>query len=603
MVTVFRDFGDKMDPHYRDISVVLDRIKKGKSKKQVEEIRNKVFLGEDYDKEKKALPFVVFAASKTKAVEVKKNGREPYLTHRLDESVIEHSGFFPLDFDDVDPVQKIEQLKKDPYIYAAWLGPSGTGVKALVKCPASIEHHDLYYNAFLDRYPELDPTSRNISRGTFESYDPDLYVNENSLVWDKQLTQEEHKKRKENTKNRRSMRVLATAVAMVRSSYDGIKHESLRNAAVLLGGYIATGRVQEEEAIKILEEEIAMKNPKDMDGARSTIRSGIDYGKSRPIHETKEIEKSQRFLRREDGSFDFLADDNEMDDYETAVINGTLEFGLPTGMNELNTHWLFKKHHIVWFGGLDNVGKSFFLWYLATLAAMLHGWKFLIYSAENENGHIRRKLKEFYIGKSLKIMSPEELQLANEFVKKHFKIMSASELHNVDEMLIKAEIVYDEGFEFDVFIAEPYNSILPMKDLEGHRNNLYTLNKMRVFKHDYASLWVADHVASEAARATDKDGYVKVPYKGQIDGGQVKSAKVDDFIMLHRLPNHPQEKYITQVHVQKIRDKETGGDHTDKDDPVKIQINMGYCGFTCNGVDPVEEYWKNERRRNMEGRN
>jgi hypothetical protein len=597
LVTIFSNFEDKMNPHYRAISHIFERIKEGKSKEQVELIRTKVFLGEDYDKEKKALPFVVFAAAKTKAVEVKKEGRKSYTSHRLDESVDQHSGLFPLDFDKVDVPQKIEQLKKDPYIYACWIGPSGTGVKAVVKCPPSIENHDLYYTAFLDRYPELDPTSRNISRGTFESYDPNIYINDTSLIWDKKLTEEQRKKNKEKEKNKRSVRILATAVAMVRASHDGNKHDALRNAGVLLGGYIATGRVDEQEAIKLLEEEIRMKNPKDFDAAKGTIRDGIDYGKNRPIQESKKIEKAQSFLRRSDGSYDFLADDEEMTDYELAVINGTLEFGLPTGINDLNTYWMFKKHHLVWFGGLDNVGKSFILWYLAVLAAMLHGWKFLIYSSENENGHLRRKLKEFYIGKSLKIMDDEELTMAHDFVKDHFRIMSSTEMHNIDEMLIKAEIIYDEGFEFDVFIAEPYNSFEPMKELDIHRNNLYNLNKMRVFKHEYASLWVADHVGSDAARAIDSEGYVRVPYKGQIDGGQVKGAKVDDFIMIHRIPNHPVERNVTQVHVQKIRDKETGGDHTDKESPVKIQINIGYCGFSCQGVDPVEEYWRAKKQK------
>jgi hypothetical protein len=591
-VTIFKNFGDKTNPYQYPIQKALQRIKGGKSKKLIELIRTKVFTGEEYDQDKKSLPFVVFAAATTQAVRVEKEGKEPYETHRLDESVTEHSGLFVLDFDDVDPTLKIEQLKKDPYIYACWLAPSGKGVKALVKCPPSIEAHDLYYTAFLDRYPELDPTSRNISRGTFESYDPDLYLNEKSLVWDKRMSAEEHKRKKEKEKNKRSVRVLATAVSMVRASYDGNKHESLRDAAVLLGGYIASGRVNEDEALKLLESEITLKKPKDMEGARKTIRDGIDYGKARPLHETKKIEKAQEFLRRDDGSYDFMADLQEMKDYEQAIVDGTLEMGLPTGINPLNEFWMFKKNHLVWFAGLDNVGKSFFVWYLAVLAAMHHGWRFLIYSSENDDGELRKKLKEFYIGKSVKVMDPEENSFAEEFVLKHFKIMASTEMHNVDEMLIKAEIVYDEGYEFDCFIAEPYNSFEPVRELDAHRNNLYNLNKMRVFKKQYASLWIADHVYSDAARATDKDGYIKVPYKSQVEGGQIKANKVDDFITVHRLVNHPERKNDTEVHVQKIRSRETGGGHTDKDLPVIVQMNMGYCGYSCNGIDPVYSYWR-----------
>ena len=174
--------------------------------------------------------------------------------------------------------------------------------------------------------------------------------------------------------------------------------------------------------------------------------------------------------------------------------------------------------------------------------------------------------------------------------------MASTETHGVEEMLIKAEIIYDEGFEFDCFIAEPYNSFEPVKELDSHSNNLYNLNKMRVFKKVYASLWIADHVHSAAARATGDDGYVRAPWKSQIEGGQIKANKADDFVILHRVYNNPQEKYNTQIHVQKIRDKETGGEPTDKDHPVIAQINIGYCGYSCNGVDPIAEYWKNKNK-------
>ncbi len=50
--------------------------------------------------------------------------------------------------------------------------------------------------------------------------------------------------------------MISTAVAMIRNSYDGMLLESLRDAAVLLGGYISTGRINESEAIKVLQEEI-----------------------------------------------------------------------------------------------------------------------------------------------------------------------------------------------------------------------------------------------------------------------------------------------------------------------------------------------------------
>lgn len=583
-VTIFENYGALQKPHIISLEKALDRIKIGKSKDKNIEIRRKVLAGEDYDIDKKNLPFVVFSAAET--IEVL--SKQGYMTHREDRCVSHHSGVFAIDFDKVDVLQKKEQLTKDPYILAVWIGPSGKSVKALVKCPPSIENHTLYYTAFLDRYPELDPTSRNIGRGQYESWDEGIWINWNSLVWDKKLTEEQRKKNKEKDENRRGKYILSTAVAMVRSSHDGNKHETLLKAANLLGGYIASGRVKEEEAVKILEEEIRAKNPKDLAGALKTISDGIGYGKIRPLTEAKKIEKSLQFLRREDGSYEFLASEEEMTEYELAVINGTLEMGLPTGLNWLNEHWMFKRHTIVFFGGIDNVGKSFVVWYLAVLAAKFHGWKFCIQSAENNDGELRKKLKEFFMGKSLKVASSEELLEAQEFYKDHFKIISSKNLHSMEDFLLKAELVFDEGFEFEVLIGEPWNSFDIPTSIDFHRNNLHCLNLMRVFKERYSSIWVCDHVGTQAARKKDKEGYVEVPWKSDIDGGTLKGSKTDDFIMVHRVINHPEKSNDTGIHVLKIKSRETGGSPTSKDNPVILKINKDYCGYSCNGIDPIK---------------
>ena len=583
-ITIFKTLGDKNSPHTISLQTALDRIRDGNSQVLVEKIRAKATAGQDYALEKKRLPFVVFSAQAVETI-ISNRGEA---TCRADECVVEHSGVFVLDFDSCDVDLKLEQLQSDPYIYAAWISPTATGVKALVQCPPSIDNHELYYTAFLDRYPELDPTSRNISRGTFESFDPDLYINQNALVWDKKLSEEDRRKAQAQQVNKRGTKILATAAAMVRASYDGTKHETLLKAANLLGGYIAAGRVDEQEAIKLLETEIRAKGPGDITTAQQTIQDGISHGKARPLLESKKIEKAQEYLRREDGSFEFLADDEEMTDYEIAVINGELKMGLPTGLNYLNKHWMFKEHTLVWFGGIDNVGKSFVVWYLAVLAAKFHGWKFCIQSAENGDGQLRKKIKEFFLGKSIKLADDEELTAAHDFVKKYFRIISSKQLHTLEDFLLKAELLYDEGFEFNVLIGEPWNSFDIPPAMDIYRNNLHCLNLLRVFKENYSSVWVADHVATTAARKRDKDGYVEVPWKSDIEYGQLKANKVDEFIMIHRLINHPELWNQTQIHIHKIKDVETGGSPTQKDEPVIIIMNQGMCGYSNNGQDPIK---------------
>ncbi len=79
-------------------------------------------------------------------------------------------------------------------------------------------------------------------------------------------------------------RALATAAQMIRLAPDGQKHNTLLRSARLMGGYISGGIILEQEAITMLQQEIAAKpNVQSLKLAEQTIRDGIAYGKAEPI--------------------------------------------------------------------------------------------------------------------------------------------------------------------------------------------------------------------------------------------------------------------------------------------------------------------------------
>jgi hypothetical protein len=228
------------------------------------------------------------------------------------------------------------------------------------------------------------------------------------------------------------------------------------------------------------------------------------------------------------------------------------------------------------------------VWYLAVLAAKNYGWRVLIHSAENSDGPVFKKLMEFYLGKSLKKADDEEIATAHTFVKAHFKIISSRQLLTVEDFLMRAELVYDEGWPFQLLIGEPFNAFNIVGE-NMYRSTLNSLNILRVFKENYGcAVWVTDHIVTGAARKKTKEGYTEVPWKTDVNEGQIKAAKADDFIILHRLINHPFDKNRLQFHVVKIKDIETGGFPTQKDDPVILEINNDYSGYTCNGRDAIK---------------
>ena len=175
-VTIFQNIRETDTPFFRDVHVILDRIKDGAgaTKELVKKIRLEKRKPERQEL-KKQLPAICFSGTFNK---------------RTDISLLEHSGLICLDFDGYlkqkELLQDKESLSKNKYVFAVFISPSGNGLKVLVKIPADAESHTLYFNS-LEKYfnsPYFDKTSKNISRVCYESYDPLISVNENSSIWD-----------------------------------------------------------------------------------------------------------------------------------------------------------------------------------------------------------------------------------------------------------------------------------------------------------------------------------------------------------------------------------------------------------------------------------
>jgi hypothetical protein len=173
-VTIFKNIRETATPFHREVSVVLQRIKDGASKELVKGIR------QEKDKSarnelKKKLPAICFSGLFTK---------------RNDNSITEHSGLICLDFDGYEKRKELladkERLSKSKYVYSVFISPSGNGLKALVKIPQDVDNHVNYFNSLENHFdsPYFDKTCKNVSRVCYESFDPLLYINETSSIWD-----------------------------------------------------------------------------------------------------------------------------------------------------------------------------------------------------------------------------------------------------------------------------------------------------------------------------------------------------------------------------------------------------------------------------------
>ena len=190
-VTIFKDINDTSHPHYKNVVDVLGAIKSGVYKDRIDAIRaeNDKSL---QNKMKEKLVSILFSSSKQDGVE---SGKHRSISYRTDRGVAEHSGLICIDLDKFEDEETMlftkNTLTLDKYVYSVFISPSGEGLKILVKIPKEIENHRAYFYGLKEHFNSeyFDDSCVNESRVCFISYDPDIYINENSIVFQKKKEQ------------------------------------------------------------------------------------------------------------------------------------------------------------------------------------------------------------------------------------------------------------------------------------------------------------------------------------------------------------------------------------------------------------------------------
>jgi len=569
-VTIFQDLYKKeaQDAHVVQIATALKRIQEGNSATKIEAIRNG---SKDF---KKTLPVVLFSGE---------------FKGRYDDALERHSKFIVLDFDHIDVAASKALLSTDPYVYSCWVSPSGDGLKALVKITNPERHRDhfralrTYFHKQYDL--EVDESGINESRACFESYDPEITVNEDSASFGAFATEKsESQVAVSKAGVYTDYQKINIASRLIRLCEDGEKHNTLLRAAKFCGGLIAAGRAEEDEAIRILTREIMKRDVDDEVQTLRTIRDGIEHGKLKPIHETMDEEKKmQREMAINDGDMSFIASDDEdfrwIDDY----ANGKIEVGLSTGDKDIDEFFRYKKEFTI-INGHSNVGKTTMVLYLMVNAAILHGWKWVVYSSENRTASLKKSLIQFAMNKSVRHMNHMERKRAYEWVGKHFTVISNKQVYSYGDIIVFLEKIMKQQ-EVDAVFVDPYNSLkleLGTSNKSSHEYHYEAASEFLTFStaNDVA-VWLNMHAFSEAQRRKGDDGLPVAPYAEDTEGGGKFVNRADCFVTIHRKVQHPDhsQRKVTEFHVRKVRDVETGGQPTPLDNPIRFEMNTSMTGF------------------------
>ena len=108
--------------------------------------------------------------------------------HRSIKGMETYNGVICLDVDSIeDPTALKEKCKEFHWVHAAFITPSGKGLKVIVLTDATVENYketeEYIANLFFENTGSpRDNRCKDIARIQYISYDPELYYNQNSTI-------------------------------------------------------------------------------------------------------------------------------------------------------------------------------------------------------------------------------------------------------------------------------------------------------------------------------------------------------------------------------------------------------------------------------------
>lgn len=575
-VTIFKNIKSPKEPNVIPLSQALSRIKRGQSQEKIAEIRsgNKALKNE--------LPVVCFSGE---------------FSSREDGALRDHNGLLVLDFDHVNVDETKTKLAMDEHILACWESPSGDGVKALMRITNPERHRD-HFRAAVDYIHkhmdlEVDETGINESRACYESYDPLIIIKDGARGFGAMRSEQAQPETETPAGLSTDYDKISIAARMIRKAVDGEKHDALRKAATLCGGYIAAGRMERTEVERILLREITAKDIESVEQAKRTIADAIEHGRQLPIRETLLNEKeAMREMRINDGDMSFISSDDQDFEWINSYGSGDIEVGLDTGCPKLDEYFRYKRELVV-VNGHSNVGKTTFVLYLIANSVMRHGWKWVIYSSENRTATVKMNLMQFAVDRKIQDMTYMERKLAYEWVKEHFIVISNEAMYSYTDIIVFTEKILKQ-YDVDALFVDPYNSLRLQMNGAGLSSHEYHYEAASEFltlsnTHNLA-VWLNMHAVTDAQRKKGPDGLPIAPYAEDTEGGGKFVNRADCFLTIHRKVQALEHdiRKMTEFHVRKVREVETGGQPTPLDTPVKFVLNLSHTGFfnwyTRNGL-------------------
>ena len=589
MITIFKNIYNK-EPKYITVELALDRIKNGRSKSMVEDIRNTLDK-EKADNLKKNLPSVCFSGK--------------FSANRQDSDLMKHSGFIVLDFDDVFELRdKQNEIISHQCVYACWVSPSGKGLKALIKIATGDKHRE-HFQALQEVFPEIDKSGINQSRVCFESYDPEIYINTKSEVF-KKIKKVEKVVTFEKTDN--EQKIYKNILTWLSNKNEAFVTGERNNFIFKLASACCRFGINEITASNFINTDFLSNSEFTRNESERTIKSA--YRANAQRFASASFDKEQlvdKITRKEIDVASVLIDDDSnikdviygidvkqqaLDIYEKGYI-AVKGIDVP----DIDERFKPKKGEITVLTGIGNYGKSSFKKWYQAMRILMYGEKFATFSPEdNPPEEYYHDFVEILLGCDCTPSNPNRpskqiYEYTYDWICKHVFYVYPKDASPTPQyvMEIFLQLIIKENV--DGVDIDPFNQMANnYQNFAGRDKYLeWVLSLFSRFSQvNNVYFWIIAHPKLMVKSA---NGNYPCPDVFDIADGALWNNKLDNILVYHRpfAQTEPQNP-ICEFHSKKIRRQKIVG----KKGFSVFEMYFKTRRFFFNGFDPLQ-YKLNEK--------
>jgi hypothetical protein len=595
-VTYFDNFRTVNDPKFFPVDMVLERIKNGTSKELIEQLRSIQDPEQQKDFKLNKLPLICFSGQ---------------FTRRAAVAFKKASGLAIMDWDDVshDSLRDLQTIIiSEPYTYACWVSPRG-GLKALIRIADADKYKEQYealldyFNALTIDYCQADKANKDIARGCFESYDPDLYINKEAKPFQFYIKHTRLEMPTYESKVELIPKILKWTASKNQYFQDGQRNHFI----LCFAGACCRFGVDQYDCLAFCDNEfLANDTSFSRKECETTIANAYRYWKNQ--YGTAEFSSGKVVDTKTLMEID-VAPPAELFDtsvpakdvvYGTSVLDRAvdlLENGVPfiegVGIPLLDDMFKFRRGEISLLSGHGNHGKSSIMKYMMLCHAAIHGRKFAIFPPEDNPAEMfYHDLVEILLGcecspTSYNRPTKEGYEKAYRWVSDHFFYIYP-ETERPTPAYIKQrflELIIKE--KVDGCIIDPFNQMDNDIHTTGGRDDQYLSQVLGDFAR-FATMnnvyfFILSHPKG-GGKKTNGDNY-PCPDVYDLAGGAMWNNKMWNILIYHRpmFYSTPQDP-TCELHFKKIKRKEVG-----KRGFIQFEYKYQKRRFLFHGGDPMEK--------------